>query len=116
MAKIPYQEAVGTLMYASLDTCLDITYAVQVLLKVLKNLGEAHWDAVKRVFHYLKGTRDLWLTYGSIGEDLAGFTDTDGNMVEGHHAMSGYTFIVNGGAISWSAKSQEIVMLSSMLV
>jgi hypothetical protein len=100
-------------MYASLGMRPDITYAVQVLSKFSKNPGEAHWDAVKRVFHYLKGTRDLWLTYGSIGEELAGFTDADGNMAEDRHATSGYAFIVNGGAVSWSAKSQEIVMLST---
>jgi hypothetical protein len=50
MAKIPYQEAIGTLMYTLLGMRPDITYAVQVLSKFLKNLGEAYWDAVKRVF------------------------------------------------------------------
>jgi hypothetical protein len=113
MAKIPYQEAVGTLMYALLGTCPDITYAVQALSKFSKNPGEAHWDAVKRVFRYLKGTRELWLSYGGIGEELASFTDADGNMAEDCHATLGYAFIVNGGAISWSAKHQEIVTLST---
>jgi hypothetical protein len=90
-----------------------IIITVQVLSKFLKNPGEAHWDVVKRVFCYLKGTRNLWLTYGGIGEELAGFTDADGNMAEDRHATSGYAFIVNGGAVSWSAKSQEIVTLST---
>lgn len=113
MSKVPYQEAVGTLMYASLGTRPDITYAVQVLSKFSKNPGDAHWEAVKRVFRYLKGTRELWLTYGGLGEDLAGYTDADGNMAEDRCATSGYAFIVNGGAVSWSAKRQEIVTLST---
>jgi hypothetical protein len=54
-----YGEAVGSLMYASLGTRPDITYAVSILLKFA---GLAHWNAVKRVFAYLAGTKDLWLT------------------------------------------------------
>lgn len=113
MSKLPYKEAVGTLMYAALGTRPDIAYAIQVLSKFSKNPGEAHWDAVKRVFHYLKGTRDLWLTYGGGKENLDGFTDADGNMAEDRRATSGYAFLINRGAVSWSAKRQEIVTLST---
>jgi hypothetical protein len=31
---------------------------------------------------------------------------------EDHHAISGYVFLVNGGAVSWSLKHQEIISLS----
>jgi hypothetical protein len=113
MAMIPYKEAVGTLMYAGLGTCPDITYAIQVLSKFSKDLGKAHWEAVKQVFCYLKGTQELWLTYGGAGEDLTGFTDADGNMAEDRRATSGYAFIINSGAVSWSTKRQEIVTLST---
>ena len=34
-------------------------------------------------------------------------------MAEDRHAISGYAFIINGGAVSWSAKRQEIVSLST---
>jgi hypothetical protein len=113
MATIPYKEAVGTLMYARLGTHLDITYAIQVLSKFSKDPGEAHWEAVKRVFCYLKGTRELWLTYGGAGEDLTSFTDADSNMAEDCCATSGYAFIINSRAVSWSTKRQEIVTLST---
>jgi len=56
MTKVPYQEAVGTLIYAMLDTQLDITYTVQFLSKFSKNPGKSYWKAVKRVFQYLKET------------------------------------------------------------
>jgi len=42
MAKVPYQEAVGTLMYVMLGTRLDITYVVQFLSKFSKNPGKSH--------------------------------------------------------------------------
>jgi len=51
--------------------------------------------------------------YGGIGEEIKGYTDADGNMAEDRRATSGYAFMINGGAVSWSAKRQEIVTLST---
>jgi len=82
MAKVPYQEAVGILIYTMLGTQLDITYAVQFLSKFSKNPGKSHWKAVKRVFQYLKGICELELMYEGIGEEIRGYTDADGNMAE----------------------------------
>lgn len=70
------------------------------------------------MFRYLKGTRELRLTYGGIGDGgedgkLGGFADADGNMSEDRHAISGYAFIVDGGAVSWSSKRQDIISLST---
>ena len=61
MCNIPYQEAIGSLMYASLGTHLDITCAVQALSRFSTKPGTTHWEAIKQVFHYLKGTKSLWL-------------------------------------------------------
>ena len=113
MRDVPYHEAIGSLMYASLGTRPDITFAVQMLSRFATNPGSAHWDAVKRVFRYLKGTRKLWLSYGGKDGELEGYADADGSMMEDRKAISGYAFIVNGGAISWSTKKQEIVSLST---
>jgi len=113
MTNIPYQKVVGILMYAALGTHLDIVYSVQILSRFSKNSGEIHWKVIKRVFHYLKDTQDLWLTYSSTREELAGFADADGNMVKDYYAILGYAFIINGSAVSWSAKCQEVVILST---
>jgi hypothetical protein len=66
---------------------------------------------VKHTFHYLKGTRNTQLTYGSEHHDLEGFCDTNGSMQEDQYAISGYTFLIDGGTISWSSKKQELVTL-----
>ena len=112
MRNIPYHEAVGSLMYASLGTRPDITFAVQTVSRFSSKPGIAHWEAVKWIFRYLKGTRDLWLTYGNTVKELEGYADVDG-MAEDRKAISGYAFLVNGGAVSWSAKRQEIISLST---
>ena len=41
------------------------------------------------------------------------FADADGNMAEYRHAVSGYAFILHGGAGSWSTKRQAIISLST---
>src|SRR6202522_727053 len=113
MQNIPYQEAVGLLMYVSLGTQPDITYAVQSVSRFSKNPGQAHWEAVKRIFSYLKGTKEFWLTYGGPQKELKGYADADGSMAEDRHAISGYAFLFHRGAVSWAAKRQEIVSLST---
>jgi hypothetical protein len=113
MRDIPYREAVGALMYVSLGTRPDITYAVEIVSQFNQNPGQAHWTAVKWIFAYLAGTRDLRLTFGGKRSDMAGFTDADGSMHEERRAISGYAFLVDGGAVSWSSKKQEVVALST---
>ena len=113
MRDIPYREAIGSLMYAALGTRPDIAFAVQALSRYSTKFGPVHWNAVKRVFSYLKGTKELWLTYGRTQTELMGYADADGSTAEDRHAVSGYAFIVNGGAVSWSAKRQSIISLST---
>ncbi|PPQ91584.1 hypothetical protein CVT25_012512 [Psilocybe cyanescens] len=113
MRNVPYHEAVGSLMYVSLGMRPDITYAVQTVSHFSTKPGLAHWEAVKRIFRYLKGTRDLWLSYGGTLKELTGYVDADGNMAEDHHAISGYAFLLHGGAVSWTTKCQEIISLST---
>ena len=113
MRDVPYREAVGSLMYASLGTRPDITYAVSILSRFSENPGRAHWDAVKRVFRYLSGTKNLKLTYGAAQFDLVGYSDADGSMHKDRKAISGYAFLIDGGAVSWASKRQEIISLST---
>ena len=100
-------------MYASLGTRPGITYAVQTISRFTKNLGAAHWEVVKQIFCYLKGTRELWLSYGGTTKELTGYVDADGNMAEDRHAISGYAFLLHGGVVSWTTKRQEIISLST---
>ena len=113
MAGRPYREAVGSLMYTAVGTRPDISFAVGQVARFSDNPGQPHWEAVKCIFCYLKGTRDYWLVYGENGPSISGYTDADGMSNEDRHAISGYTFLINGGAVSWSSKRQSIVTLST---
>jgi hypothetical protein len=101
------------LNYAALGTRPDISYAVGILSKFLDKPGTTHWAAVKRVFAYLSGTTDLVLMYGKQQKELEGYSDADGSMHEERKAVSGYAFILDGGAVSWSSKKQDIIALST---
>ena len=113
MRDVPYQEAVGALNWAALATRPDIAFAVSTMAQFASNPGPAHWDAVKRIFRYLAGTRNLWLSYGETQRVLEGYADADGSMNDDRRAISGYAFLIDGGAVSWSSKRQEIVSLST---
>ena len=113
MKNVPYREAVGSLMYAVMGTRPDVAFAVSTVAQFLENPGWEHWEAVKKIFRYLKGTRDLSLVYGARKEDLQGWVDADGASQKHRRAISSYVFMVDGGAVSWSSKKQELVTLST---
>jgi hypothetical protein len=117
MRNVPYREAIGSLMYAALGTRPDIAFAISLLSQFMQNPGHLHWEAVKRVLRYLKGTRDKWLVFGDRQNDsqgtLEGFADADWGLQEHRHSISGYLFTIDGGVILWSLKKQSIVALST---
>ena len=78
MKNVPYREAVSSLMYATMGTRPDITFGVTTVAQFLDNPGWVHWEAVKRIFRYLKGTKDYELVYGGERKDLQGFVNADG--------------------------------------
>jgi hypothetical protein len=56
MSKVPYSSTVGSLMYAMVCTRPDIAHAVGVVSRYMNNPGKEHWEAVKWILRYLRGT------------------------------------------------------------
>jgi Reverse transcriptase (RNA-dependent DNA polymerase)/gag-polypeptide of LTR copia-type len=109
-----YQSAVGSLMYAMLGTRPDIAFAVSVVSRFASNPNDHHMKAVKRIFRYLRGTIDLELTFSGDLGDLTGYTDADwAGDLDTRRSTNGYVFHIGSGTISWSAKRQLAVALSS---
>jgi Reverse transcriptase (RNA-dependent DNA polymerase)/GAG-pre-integrase domain len=99
MRNVPYREAVGSLMYAAMGTRPDIAFATSTVAQYSENPGWKHWEAVKRIFRYLSGTRNLQLTYGGEERGLIGYVDADGASQDHRRAISGYVFMVDGEAV-----------------
>ena len=53
------------------------------------------------------------LTYGGEQRGLEGYVDADGASQEHRRAITGYVFMIDRGAVSWSSKKQELVTLST---
>jgi len=50
---------------------------VGILSQFMQKSYEAHWNAVKRVLRYFKGTQELGLKYSKVGDfKLSGYTDS----------------------------------------
>jgi hypothetical protein len=114
MAKIPYASAVGSLMYAMVCTRPDIAQAVGVVSRYLSNPGRDHWEAVKWILRYLRGSSKLCLCFGESKPVLEGFTDADwAGDLDSRKSTSGYLFTFAGGAVSWQSKLQKCVALST---
>lgn len=115
MSHTLYRSLVGSLMYLAIGTRPDIAYAIQQLCKFLDSYGSVHWEAGKHVVRYLKGTRTLRLVLG--GEHVArllAYTDSDlVSCVDTRRSVSGYSCTLGAGVITWSARQQKMVALST---
>ncbi|KAI3677547.1 hypothetical protein L6452_36813 [Arctium lappa] len=115
MAKILYASAVGSLMYAMVCTRPDLAHFVGVISRFLSNLGKSHWNVVKTVFRYLKGTETHGLIYGMQNNcDILSYCDSDyaGDRVS-WKSTSGYVFTLGGTYVSWRSRLQSVVALST---
>jgi len=77
MESIPYAQAVGSLMYAIRSIRHDICHAVGLVSRYQSNLGKAHWQAIKRIFRYLQGTKNIKLCFGISDLKISRYTDAD---------------------------------------
>ena len=102
-------------MYAMLCTRPDIAHAVSLTSRYQSDPGMEHWTAVKNILKYLKRTKDMFLCYGGDQElVVTSYTDASWNTdPDDSKSQSGYVFILNGAAVSWSSSKQCTVAKSS---
>jgi len=92
----------------------DIAHAVGVVSRFMANPGKLHWDAVKSIMRYLKGTENKCLCYGKEPLELKGFCDSNmAGDVDTHKSTSGYVYTLAGSAVPWCSRLQKIVALST---
>lgn len=115
VGKVPYQEAVGSLLYLAQATRPDIAFAVNNVSRFNAEHCDTHWTAVKRIFRYLRGTTDLKLRYEKTKSGrLTAYSDADwASEIDRRRSCSGYLIKMAGASICWSSKRQSIVALSS---
>ena len=112
--KLPYRELVGALMYLAVSTRPDIAYAVSYLSQFNSCFRTEHWVAAKRVLRYLRGSDNVGLRFRRTGKALEGFVDADwANCPNDRKSYTGFVFALAGCPITWEARKQRTVALSS---
>ena len=114
MQRVPYASVVGSLMYAMVCTRPDIAHDVGTVSRFLSNSGREHWNAVKWILRYLRGTTCLKLCFGGDKPTLVGYTDSDmvGD-IDSRRSTSGYVIKFVGGVVAWQSRLQKCVALST---
>ncbi|KAH9762144.1 Integrase catalytic domain-containing protein [Citrus sinensis] len=113
----PMQCAVGSIMYAMVCTRPDLAHRVGVISRFMGNPGKDHWNAVKWVVRYLRGTVVTAIVFGKISgasPEVVGFVDSDSATDnDRRRSITGFVFTMCGGAISWKSSLQSAVALST---
>ena len=116
MKEIPYQQAIGSIMYLFKATRPDLAYAIGSLSRYNTNYSVIHWQCVKNIFRYLQGTKRLKLCYSKSNTTiLEGFCDASlSKNIEDPRSVTGYVFLSQGGATSWNSKRLKLSALSTV--
>jgi hypothetical protein len=111
---VPFSAAIGSLLYLAVFTRPDITHAVNMLARYMSKPKQQHWNALKGVLRYLRGTSELGLLYCRNAGCIIGYSDADyaGDPVM-RRSTSGYLFLNAGAAIVWGSKLQTTVAAST---
>ncbi|CAM8883156.1 unnamed protein product [Rhodiola kirilowii] len=70
VSQLEYSQVIGCLIYAMTSTRPDIAYAVGKWSRYTSNPSTHQWEAIRRVFKYLKGTMNHGLTYAGFHHGL----------------------------------------------
>ena len=115
MLRHDYRGLVGSIAYHSLSTRPDLAFPAHLLSRFLSIPRFAHWQAVKHVLRYLRGTADVGITFMKCDDTgLNGYTDSEyASCKEGRRSITGFCFNVGNGAKSWAARQQTCVATST---
>lgn len=114
VGKVPFQEAVGSLLYLTQATRPDIAFAVNDVSRFNSKHSIDHWNAVKRIMRYLKGTMNYKLRYTKGSSQMIAYTDADwASDIDKRRSCTGLVVNIADGAVSWMSKRQSTVALSS---
>src|ERR1044072_7598891 len=116
MSKIPYVSAVGCLMYAMVCTRPDLAQAVSQVCKFMSKPGKKHWEAIKWILRYLRGTSDRGIMFSreQTVPSVVGYVDSDyAGDLDDRRSTTGYVFTLAGGPSCSKSSVRPIVAMST---
>ena len=108
---------VGSLMYSMVCNRSDLAYAVSMVSKFMSDPKKQHWEVLKWVLRYLKGSQNVGLMYNgkaNLSSKVEGFVDSYyAGSLDTRKSLTAYVFTIYRGAVSWKANLQPVVALST---
>ncbi|CAI7767595.1 unnamed protein product [Closterium sp. NIES-53] len=112
-----YPELVGCLMYLMTCTRPDLAYPLSILARYVApgRHQPEHWEAAKRVLHYLCSTSGMGLVLGGRGPVvLTGHADASWvDDLATQRSSQGYTFSLGSASVSWRSTRSSSVLTST---
>ncbi|CAI7735769.1 unnamed protein product [Closterium sp. NIES-53] len=110
-------ELMGYLVYLMTCTRPDLAYPLSLLARYVApgRHRKVHWDAAKRVLHYLCSTSGMGLVLGGRARVvLTGLADASWvDDLATQRSSLGYTFSLGSGSVSWRSTRSSSVLSSS---
>ena len=108
----------GHISFLVTMTRCDLAFSYAELSKFVQSPGPVHLAAAERVLQYLRGTFLEGITYSDPGPKLRNrlraWVDSDyAADPDTRKSVTGYVVSLNNGPVSWKAKRQDCVTLSS---
>jgi hypothetical protein len=113
-----YQQKIGSLLYAAVNTRPDVARTCSRLAEFARNPSPAHHLAADRAIAYLYQTRGYAIQFSgdTIDTDQMIIRASDASFADDpntRHSSQGYILKLFGGPVDWKATKQNHVMKSS---
>jgi hypothetical protein len=105
-----YGTVTGMLTHLANMTRPDLSYSVGQLQRFASCPRKKHWEAMKRIVRYVKGTLNHGLVFDKnrTNKVVIGAADSDwASDVDDRKSTSGYVFTFMGTAFAWKSKKQS---------
>ena len=106
----PYQQRVGSLMYAATGTRPDLAYAVHQHCRCLSRPTPELMSELDYIFSYLYENQDVGIRFVPDDETLHGTSDASWEV---RASTSGWVVCWHGAPLVWGSRNQKSIALSS---
>ena len=104
-------------MYAMICTKPNIVQVVGMISCFIRDLHKEHWNVVKRLFRYIKGTLNATLCFGELEYIITRYVDSNFTCgLDKRKSIIGYVFTLAREAMSCLSKLQTVVVLCTTKV
>jgi len=113
--KTSYLQIIGSIIYGYTHCRLDLAFPVNMLTRIMHSPAEQHFNLLKKLLHYINGTKNWTLNYFRdetvfYGMDFVFFCNVDSAHAdddESHRSTGGWFFFLRKGQGAVAAKSGQ---------